>query len=402
MKKSVYKIFIALLSIFLLFTFAACDGTESDRSKEIYPSQPGKDDPLSYYLDSFVNDEFIEHWVSYGLNAMEENRGRTCQVTLVAGDTDGDMEAEGRLIYAGVASWGPNEENENYNWVSLFESEEAAENYIQSDETISGGRSHIKRDGKAVYEETIEGFIENNIKNAAVTISPTYKNKIDFVKNALKEIKDPKSLVFVMIGGYSDSIMIDLLATHKNSNLTSTYAIYPKEEGYSDQDVLRNKYETGQWYTADSYISDTIEEGYTYYKVIDKPGFKYEFIKDENGDPTDKISVYAYLYDDASGVNMVIPSEIDGYTVERVSTYFKVKHPDGYSILDNLIDDSIKSIKFPRTMKEFTTYPVGTMDSLTKIEIEDGNPYFTVEDNCLISKEDNCILLRAKGAGVSD
>ncbi len=393
-KKSILLFVTPVMAMALIFALVACGDKDN---KDNQPSNSDEDDALTYYYNNFVNDEFIEHWVTYGLDFIEENKGMTCQITLAAGDFDDDlmeMKAEGMIIMAGIYYW-DRDEDTNYSCVYFFEDEKTAEKYVLSSEE-EGGTVYRKREGNAVYEETIEGSI-NKIKNATVTLSPAYQKKIDFVKKAFKEIKDIKNLSFVIVGGFSDSTMFSLTARHKKGNLTSTYAIYPTDdESYSDEDGLRYTYETGQWYTADSYIDDTIEEGYSYYKLIDKPGFKYEFIKDENGNPTDKISVYSYLYNDASGINLFIPSTIDGYTVERVDTAWEM-HNNGRVV--DLFDKNTKSIKFPKTMKEFYAYSLYT-PNLTKVEIEDGNQYFTVEGNCLISNDEKELILAAEGAVV--
>lgn len=179
------------------------------------------DDLLSYYIDNFVNDEFIEHWMSYSLDILTEKPDNFCQLVLVVGDTGFD-----RLLYAGVIK--DSIETGELNYLSIFANEEAAKNYLQEEGTILGDEGYKTLEGNIVYEESVKGNIKNNIANAPVSASPTYKSKIDFIKQAFNEIYDFTYLSLVLQAGEdeSNSFMLDIYEEHSKDDLTSLYCTY--------------------------------------------------------------------------------------------------------------------------------------------------------------------------------
>lgn len=210
--------------------------------------------------------------------------------------------------------------------------------------------------GNVAVLESEKGLFENHISKA--TLPSTVSGARD------QQLKQGYNLML------NSNIGEENLSFHKdmyddNSEIIERYFAYSMpnsgnctseisfERAYGDYliDVEKEYDEYKQFYTNDSYLDVTREEGYVFQYSKYKPGFVYEVL--EYGDSKGKINIYGVYHDDE---NLNVPAKINGIDVAQVQLLFayEIKNitvPEGVNVVWLTECDDLENITLPSTLK---------------------------------------------------
>ncbi len=397
MKQISKKLFILMalgMALLLATCLVACndDGKRADKAgNEI--------------VEACISEDFLDHWLGFVSEKSAEEAGLILEAVADPSSYKADYIWGAKValdLYYHMD--GENAPQEFY--VLYFSDEKSASEFDKSeifgDDPYLDVHQTVK--GNVVYLETVEGYIEDVIFKTELKESAISKKKHDFIYSSLNEVKNEKYIYFDYDTYEFESDTYDTYEVRADleGNIEAYYSILNVEDNEEFIEDMDEMIESGL-YTG--YVDFTREEGYVYAKLVDKPGFKYAFIKDDEGNDTDAIAVFGYCYDLLKDANFVIPSYIDGHPVEEVTAtcidYYDYGDPASLDTF-HLFSNPFKSVKFPKTMKRFGNYDLHFSDSIEKIEVEEGNPYFHVKNNCLIETATGKLYWACKGFVIPD